>query len=104
MVYKISLKSQNLFLLNRFTAITKLLLNLVGVCVVYKTPVQIKKFTVLRSPHVNKKAREQFEVRTYSRVLQTTSSSNHLMLSLVKTILLKLPHSILIKINCQNTL
>ena len=32
-------------------------------------PTRIEKFTVLKSPHVNKKAREQFERRTYKRVL-----------------------------------
>ena len=32
-------------------------------------PTRIEKFTVLRSPHVNKKAREQFEVRTHKRLL-----------------------------------
>jgi len=29
-------------------------------------PRRITKFTVLRSPHVNKKSREQFELRKYS--------------------------------------
>ena len=32
-------------------------------------PTRIEKFTVLRSPHVNKKAREQFEIRTHKRLL-----------------------------------
>lgn len=32
-------------------------------------PTKIEKFTVLRSPHVNKKSREQFEIRTHKRVL-----------------------------------
>lgn len=32
-------------------------------------PTRIEKFTVLRSPHVNKKAREQFEMRTHKRLL-----------------------------------
>lgn len=32
-------------------------------------PTHIEKFTVLRSPHVNKKAREQFEMRTHLRLL-----------------------------------
>lgn len=30
---------------------------------------RIRKFTVLSSPHVNKKAREQFEIRTHSRIM-----------------------------------
>tara|TARA_R110002050_G_scaffold118195_4_gene235471 strand:+ start:162 stop:470 length:309 start_codon:yes stop_codon:yes gene_type:complete len=32
-------------------------------------PTLIKKFTVNRSPHIDKKSREQFEMRTHKRVL-----------------------------------
>lgn len=32
-------------------------------------PTAINKFTVLRSPHVDKKSREQFEVRTHKRLI-----------------------------------
>ena len=32
-------------------------------------PTRIEKYTVLRSPHIDKKSREQFEIRTYKRVL-----------------------------------
>ena len=32
-------------------------------------PMKIEKFCVNRSPHVNKKSREHFEIRTYKRVL-----------------------------------
>ncbi len=32
-------------------------------------PTSINKYCVLRSPHVNKKAREQFEMRTHRRLL-----------------------------------
>ena len=32
-------------------------------------PTKIEKYTVLRSPHVNKKSREQFEIRTHKRLL-----------------------------------
>ena len=32
-------------------------------------PTVINKYTVLRSPHVDKKSREQFEIRTYKRLL-----------------------------------
>ena len=32
-------------------------------------PKHIQKFTVNRSPHVNKKSREQFEIRTHKRLL-----------------------------------
>lgn len=32
-------------------------------------PVRIERYTVLRSPHVNKKSREQFEMRTHRRLI-----------------------------------
>ncbi len=32
-------------------------------------PTKIKKYTVLRSPHVDKKSREQFEMRIHKRML-----------------------------------
>lgn len=32
-------------------------------------PTKREVYTVLRSPHVNRKSREQFEMRTYKRVL-----------------------------------
>ena len=32
-------------------------------------PTNIEKFTVLRGPHVDKKSREQFEIRTHKRLL-----------------------------------
>jgi small subunit ribosomal protein S10 len=32
-------------------------------------PTMLNKFTVLRSPHVDKKSREQFEIRTHKRLL-----------------------------------
>ncbi len=32
-------------------------------------PTRVEKYTVLRSPHVNKKSREQFEIRTHKRII-----------------------------------
>ena len=32
-------------------------------------PNRIQKFTILRGPHVDKKSREQFEIRTHTRLL-----------------------------------
>ncbi len=32
-------------------------------------PTRIEKFTVLRSPHIDKKSREQFEIRTHKRLI-----------------------------------
>jgi small subunit ribosomal protein S10 len=32
-------------------------------------PTRIERYTVLRSPHIDKKSREQFEIRTHKRIL-----------------------------------
>jgi small subunit ribosomal protein S10 len=32
-------------------------------------PIRINKITVLRSPHIDKKSREQFEIRTHKRLI-----------------------------------
>jgi small subunit ribosomal protein S10 len=36
-------------------------------------PTEKKIYTVLRSPHVNKKAREQFQLRTHKRLIEIYS-------------------------------
>jgi small subunit ribosomal protein S10 len=39
-------------------------------------PTQKQIYTVLRSPHVNKKAREQFQLSSYKRLMDIYSSSS----------------------------
>lgn len=36
-------------------------------------PTDIERYTVLRSPHVNKKSREQFEIREHKRLIDIKS-------------------------------
>ena len=38
-------------------------------------PTHIKKYTVLRSPHVDKKSREHFEMRTHKRLIDILQAS-----------------------------
>ena len=47
-------------------------------------PTKIERFTVLRSPHVNKKAREQFQLCTYKRLIDIFSSSPKTVDALIK--------------------
>ena len=35
-------------------------------------PTRIERYTVLRSPHIDKKSREQFEIRTHKRIVDIT--------------------------------
>lgn len=47
-------------------------------------PTRIERITVLRSPHIDKKSREQFEIRTHKRVLDITKLSPHTVDALMK--------------------
>jgi small subunit ribosomal protein S10 len=47
-------------------------------------PTRIEKFTVNRSPHVDKKSREQFEIRTFKRVLDIVQPTPQTVDALMK--------------------
>lgn len=47
-------------------------------------PTAISRYTVLRSPHVNKKSREQFEVRVHKRLLDILEAQASTIDSLMK--------------------
>ncbi len=58
-------------------------------------PTEQKIYTVLRSPHVNKKAREQFQLSSYKRLLDIYSSTSKTVDSLMK---LELPSGVEVEI------
>lgn len=58
-------------------------------------PTRINKFTVLRSPHVNKKSREQFEMRTHKRLVDILDPTSKVMDALMK---LELPAGVDVEI------
>lgn len=58
-------------------------------------PTQKRIYTVLRSPHVNKKAREQFQLNSYKRVLDIYSSTAKTVDALMK---LELPSGVDVEI------
>ncbi len=47
-------------------------------------PTQIEKYTVLRSPHIDKKSREQFEIRTHKRLLDIVEPTPQTVDALMK--------------------
>lgn len=47
-------------------------------------PTKINRFTVLRSPHVDKKSREQFEIRTHKRLLDIVDPTPQTVDALMK--------------------
>ena len=47
-------------------------------------PTKINRFTVLRSPHVDKKSREQFEIRHHKRLLDIVNPGTDTVNALMK--------------------
>ncbi|HPD61061.1 MAG TPA: 30S ribosomal protein S10 [Thermodesulfobacteriota bacterium] len=47
-------------------------------------PTEINKYCVLRSPHVDKKSREQFEIRTHKRLLEILEPTQETIDALMK--------------------
>ena len=47
-------------------------------------PTKINKFCVLRSPHIDKKSREQFEIRTHKRLLDILNPTQNTVDTLMR--------------------
>ncbi len=47
-------------------------------------PTRIERITVLRSPHIDKKSREQFEIRTHKRLLDIIDPTTQTVDALMK--------------------
>jgi small subunit ribosomal protein S10 len=58
-------------------------------------PTQISRYTVLRSPHVDKKSREQFEIRTHKRMIDILDPTQKTVDELTK---LELPSGVDVEI------
>lgn len=58
-------------------------------------PTRIERYTVLRSPHIDKKSREQFEIRTHKRLIDIVRPTSRTVEALNK---LSLPAGVEIKI------
>ncbi len=62
-------------------------------------PTRIEKYTVLSSPHVDKKARQQFEIRTHKRIIDLVQATAKTIEALNK---LSLPAGVDIRIKASN--
>ena len=47
-------------------------------------PTEIRRYTVLRGPHIDKKSREQFEIRTHKRLLDIIDPTQQTLDALMK--------------------
>ena len=70
------------------------------VCGPIPMPTRIERYTVLRSPHIDKKSREQFEIRTHKRLIDIVQPTNKTIDALNK---LSLPAGVDIKIKAGPT-
>jgi small subunit ribosomal protein S10 len=59
-------------------------------------PTRIERYTVLRSPHIDKKSREQFEIRTHKRLIYIRQPSSRTVDALQT---LNLPAGVEVRIN-----
>lgn len=62
-------------------------------------PTRIERYTVLSSPHVDKKARQQFEIRTHKRLIDIMQATAKTIEALNK---LSLPAGVDIKIKASS--
>ncbi|MBI5404209.1 MAG: 30S ribosomal protein S10 [Ignavibacteriae bacterium] len=83
---RIKLKSYDHTLLDKWTEKIIKTIKSTGAIVSGPIPLPIKKnvYTVLRSPHVDKKSREQFETRSHKRLIDILNSSNKTVDALTK--------------------
>ena len=65
------------------------------VCGPIPLPTRIERYTVLRSPHIDKKSREQFEMRTHKRVIDIFEPTSRTMEALNRLVV---PAGVFVKI------
>jgi len=62
-------------------------------------PTRIERYTVLRSPHIDKKSREQFEIRNHKRLIEILESTSKTIDALNK---LSMPAGVYIEFKVRN--
>ncbi|WGH25199.1 MAG: 30S ribosomal protein S10 [Candidatus Shikimatogenerans bostrichidophilus] len=85
-IIKIKLKSYDYILLDK--SIKNIIKSIKSTGVTINGPIPLptkkKKFTVLKSPHVHKKSREQFELSTHVRYLEIINANTMTIEALMK--------------------
>ena len=97
---RIKLKSYDHTLLDKWTERIIRAIKQTGAIVSGPIPLPSKKnvYTVLRSPHVDKKSREQFEIRTHQRLMDIVDPTDKTVDALMK---LDLPAGVDVEIKLQ---
>ncbi len=82
--YQIKIKSLHKESINLYTNFLQKILGKIKVKFsIVNLPKKKNRVTLLKSPHVNKSAREQFEIRYYSTLIQLDSDIEHKILQLL---------------------
>jgi ribosomal protein S10 len=93
---RIILKSYNPKVLNTFVNYLKISSNLNNNFKLIRLPKQTKKLTILRSPHVYKKSKDQYQETFHKILIELTN--NNLVNSQLSNILTNVPKSIFLKV------
>lgn len=94
--YQFNVKSLNKEILNLYIQFLKTMFENINLnyCL-FNIPNKKKRLTILKSPHVNKSAKEQFEIKYYKTIIQI---SQPLTINLLKLLISNKPKTISIKI------
>ena len=94
--YQIKIKSLHRDSLNLYiNFLTKTLQSIKINFSICKLPKKKNRITLLKSPHVNKSAREQFEIKYYSTVIQLNDNINQ---KILETLLVNKPKSVSVSV------
>jgi ribosomal protein S10 len=96
---QIIIKSSCSYTLNAYTVFLKSIFNQLNVTYsFFFLPAVDRKLTILKSPHVNKKAKEQFKLTTYKVIISFNSINATLFMKNFSFFILNKPKAISIKI------
>jgi small subunit ribosomal protein S10 len=94
--YQIKIKSLHRDSLNLYiNFLTKTLQSIKINFSICNLPKKKNRITLLKSPHVNKSAREQFEIKYYSTVIQLNDNINQ---KILETLLVNKPKSVSVSV------
>jgi ribosomal protein S10 len=95
-IYQIKIKSLHRDSLNLYiNFLTKTLQSIKINFSICNLPKKKNRITLLKSPHVNKSAREQFEIKYYSTVIQLNDNINQ---KILETLLVNKPKSVSVSV------
>jgi small subunit ribosomal protein S10 len=97
----LSFRSYDTAMLDAFANFSRSIASALDISVtgVIPIPTHIRRFTVLKSPHVHKKHRDQLEIRTHKRLLKLSNASHETLETYILYIKNHLPSEIGLKVS-----